>query len=313
LDTQVPLNTPVLHRFHLLPSLSMRRRENLAFLFFAMPNLLGVLLFTAIPVLVGFGLSFTDWNMLSDPKWVGLRNYQDLMADDLFWIGLKNTFYYSLMVIPGNMIVSLGLALALTSGLKGARLYRTIFFLPYISSVVAVALVWKWIMNPSFGIANSLLESLHLPTSGWFTEPGTALMSVAIVAIWQTAGYNMVLFMAGLNGIPRQMYEAAQLDGASGWQAFLHITLPLLMPTTFFVLITSLIGSFQVFTLVFNMTKGGPGNSTLVYVYQLWRNAFYYFKMGYASAMAYVLFLILVVITLLQVRFIGRRVNYDYV
>ena len=170
------------------PILSMRRRENLAFLAFVMPNLIGVLLFTAIPVIVGFGLSFTDWNMLSDPKWVGIQNYRDLMNDDLFWISLKNTLYYSLMVIPGNMVISLGLALALTSGLKGSRIYRTIFFLPYISSVVAVALVWKWIMNPSFGVANSILDFFGLHGSGWFTDPGTALISVAIVAIWQTAG-----------------------------------------------------------------------------------------------------------------------------
>jgi multiple sugar transport system permease protein len=299
-----------LFSLHVSPA---RRREWLAFLIFVSPNLIGVLLFTAVPVLVGLGLSFTNWNMLSDPKWVGLQNYRDLLDDDLFWIGLKNTVYYSLMVIPGNMIISLGLALALTSGLKGSRVYRTIFFLPYVSSAVAVALVWKWIMHPNFGVANSILEFFGLKGIGWFTDPSTALMSIAIVAIWQTAGYNMVLFMAGLNGIPRQLYEVAQLDGASGWRAFVHITLPLLMPTTFFVLITSLIGSFQVFTLVFNMTGGGPGNSTVVYVYQLWRNAFFYFKMGYASAMAYVLFLILLVITLLQVRLVGRRVNYDYV
>lgn len=308
-----PSHTRVRPLISFLPHLSMKRREHLAFLFFVTPNLLGVLLFTAVPVLVGFGISFTDWNMLSDPNWVGLQNYRDLLEDDLFWTSLKNTFYYSLMVIPGNMIVSLGLALALTSGLRGARIYRTIFFLPYISSAVAIALVWKWIMHPTFGVANSIIEFFGLQGSGWLTDADTALISVAIVAVWQIAGYNMVLFMAGLNGIPRQLYEAAELDGASGWRRFIYITLPLLMPTTFFVLITSLIGSFQVFTLVFNMTEGGPGDSTVVYVYQLWRNAFQYFKMGYASAMAYVLFLILLVITVLQVRFIGRRVNYDYV
>lgn len=293
---------------------SRKRREWLAFLVFAGPNMISVLVFTLIPVIVGFGLSFTDWNMLSAPTFVGFANYIELLTDDpLFWLSLKNTAVYSLMVIPFAIAISMALAIALNSKIRGKGFYRTMIFLPYVTSAVAVALVWKWFLHPDFGVVNAILRPLGVPKLGWYTDPDMALLSVAIVAVWQSAGYYMILFLAGLQGIPKQLYEAASLDGASPWQSFRHITFPLLMPTTFFVLIMSLIASFQVFTLIFNMTSGGPGNATLVYVYQLWENAFTYFKMGYASAMAYILFMIMLLITAIQVRFMGRRVSYDYV
>jgi multiple sugar transport system permease protein len=265
-----------------------------------------------IPVIAGFVISFTDWDMLSTPEFIGVDNYVELLTDDpLFWLTLKNTLTYSLIVIPGSIVVSLALALALTTKIKGVGIYRTIYFLPYISSTIAISLVWKWIMHPDFGILNGFLGLFGVPKLGWLQDRSMALFSVALVAIWHSAGYNMTIFLAGLKGIPQSYYEAAEIDGASYWQRFRHITVPLLTPTLFFVLIISLIGSFQVFNLVYIMTEGGPGNSTQVYVYYLWENAFSFFRMGYASAMAYILFLIMLVITLFQVRLLGRRVNYD--
>jgi multiple sugar transport system permease protein len=172
-----------------------------------------------------------------------------------------------------------------------------------------MALVWKWIFHPDYGILNAALHTVGLPAPNWLTSPSTALVSIAIVSIWQTAGYNMVLFLAGLRAIPRDYYEAAALDGATRWTAFWSITMPLLMPTTFFVTTTSIISSFQVFNLIYVMTKGGPGNSTSVLVYYLWENGFSFFKMGYASALAYVLFLIILAVTLLQVRLLGSSRN----
>ena len=290
----------------------LKRREWLAAAVFLAPNMIGLTVFIVIPVIAGFFISFTEWDMLSAPEFIGVDNYVELLTDDrLFWITLRNTLVYSLFVIPGSIVISLLLALALNTRIRGVGIYRTIYFLPYVSSTIAISLVWKWIMHPDFGILNGFLSLFGAPKLGWLQDRNMALLSVAIVAIWHSAGYNMTIFLAGLKGIPRTYYEAAQIDGATYWQRFWRITFPLLTPTLFFVLVISLIGSFQVFNLVYIMTEGGPGNSTQVYVYYLWENAFSYFRMGYASAMAYILFLIMLAITLFQVRLLGRRVNYD--
>ena len=290
----------------------LKRREWLAATIFLAPNMIGLTVFIVIPVIAGFVISFTDWDMLSAPEFIGFDNYVELLTDDpLFWLTLKNTVVYSLFVIPGSIIISLALALALNTKIKAVGIYRTIYFLPYISSTIAISLVWKWIMHPDFGILNGFLGLFGVPRLGWLQDRNMALFSVALVAIWHSAGYNMTIFLAGLKGIPKTYYEASEIDGASYWQRFRHITFPLLTPTLFFVLILSLIGSFQVFNLVYIMTQGGPGNATQVYVYYLWENAFSFFRMGYASAMAYILFLIMLVITLFQVRLVGRRVHYD--
>jgi ABC-type sugar transport system permease subunit len=276
--------------------------------------MIGLVVFILIPVIAGLLISFTDWDILSAPEFIGVDNYIELLTDDpLFWHTLKNTVLYSLVVIPGGMIVSLGLALALSGKIRGVGIYRTIYFLPYVCSTVSIALVWRWIYQPDFGVLNAIFSSVGLPRLGWLTDRNMALFSVALVAIWHSMGYNMVIFLAGLKSIPAMYYEAAQIDGASPPQHFRFITLPLLTPTIFFVLTISLIASFQVFGMVYVMTDGGPGDSTQVYVFYLWQNAFTYFRMGYASAMAYILFLIMLLITLMQVRLLGRRVNYDIV
>jgi len=282
------------------------RRDWFAAFVFLLPNLVSIGLFTLIPVVAGFFLSFTNWDMLSDPQWVGLENYQDILKDRQFWNALRNTAIYTLIVIPGGLTVSMLLALALNSKIKGTAIYQAIFFLPYVSSTVAIALVWKWIYHPDYGVLNAMLRAVGLPGVDWLTNPSVALISVAIVQIWQTAGYNMVLLLAGLRAIPKDYYEAARIDGASPWTIFWSITVPLLMPTIFFVTTISIIASFQVFNLIYVMTGGGPGNSTKVYVFYLWENGFSFFKMGYASALAYVLFVIILAITLIQAPFLGR-------
>jgi ABC-type sugar transport system permease subunit len=279
---------------------------------FLTPSLIGLVLFLLIPILGGFALSFTKWDLLSRPVWVGLDNYKTALTDPLFWLSLKNTLVYAAITIIVGVPLSLGLALAVDVRLRGITVFRTIYFIPVVASTISAALVWKWIFQPEMGALNTVLRFFGLPTPMWLGDPKTALLSVAIVAIWLTLGYNMIIFLAGLNSIPAHLYDAASIDGAVGAKAFWYITLPLLMPTLLFVLVMSVIGSFQVFGQVFVMTtNAGPGNATLVYVYYLWQNAFAWFKMGYASALAYLLFLIILAITILQMKFFGRRVNYD--
>lgn len=293
--------------------MKQRRKDDslTAFLFLA-PSLVGFIVFMVFPVVGGFILSFTDWDMLSAPRYAGLSNYKTLITDPLFFTSLKNTLVFSLIEIGGGIPISLGLALLVNSKRRGIEIFRTIFFIPVVVSSVAASLVWKWIFQPDYGVLNTLLKFLHLKPLLWLGDPSTALLSVAIVSIWMGMGYNMVLFLAGLKGIPAHLHEAAQIDGANAMQRFWHITLPLLTPTLFFVLVMGIINSFQVFGQVFVMTENaGPGNSTLVYVYYLWQNAFCWFKMGYASALAYVLFVIIFIVTLIQMKFLGQRVTYE--
>jgi multiple sugar transport system permease protein len=262
-------------------------------------------------LVAGLFISFTNWDMLSSPRIVGLSNYVQLVQDPFVWLSLKNTLYYSALTIPGIIITSLALALAVNRAVFVSKVYRTMFFIPVVSSMVAVALMWKWVYNEQFGLLNWLLSQLGLSGLGWLSDPSLAMLSVALVAVWKSMGYYMVLFLAGLQGIPEHLYEAATIDGAGPWRRFWSITLPLLSPTMFFVVIISVIGSFQVFDQVYVMTQGGPGNSTLVFNYYLYQNAFEFFRMGYASALAYVLFALIFVVTLLQVKFINKRVHYE--
>ena len=279
---------------------------------FISPNFIAFLIFVAGPVIAGLILSFTEWDLLSDPVFVGIDNYQTLLTDDaLFWKSMGNTVYYSVLTVPTGIVVSLGLALMLNQPLQGVRFYRSLYFIPVVSSSVAVALVWKWFYNAEFGVLNWLLDLVNLPPQNWLTDQSWAMPSVAITVIWKTMGYNMVIFLAGLQDVPKSLHEAAAIDGANAWKRFWYITLPLLRPHLFFVMVVSIIGSFQAFDLVYVMTGGGPGNATLVYNYHIWQNAFQFFKMGYASAMAYILFLLIFVITLVQVRYLGRRTYYE--
>lgn len=280
---------------------------------FIMPNFLSFLVFMVFPIVFSFCMSFTNWDLLSDAKFIGFDNYVKLFTKDtMFLKSLGNTLLYSVYTIPLGMMCSLGLAVLLNSKrIRGVNFFRSVFFLPHVCMLAGVALVWKWFYNADFGVLNYILEVLDLPPQKWLTDRNLALPSIAIMAVWKSAGYNMVIILAGLQGIPRYLYEAASLDGATGFHQFWSITLPLLMPTLFYILITSTISSFQVFDAVMVMTKGGPANATMVYNYYLYQNAFTYFKMGYASAMGYILFMMIFVVTLLQMKVMGKRVSYE--
>ena len=277
---------------------------------FLAPSFAVLLVFIFVPLAFSLYLSVHQWNVISAAKpFVGLDNFRELFGDRLFWKAFVNTALYTLHV-PVGMALALLIAVLLNQDIRGVNLWRALFFLPSISSLVAVAMVWQWIYHPEFGLANYTLRLLGLSKMGWLTNPSTSLISVMIVNIWIGIGYQMVIFLAGLKSIPSAFYESARIDGANAWQRFRHITLPLLRPTTFFVLVTSVIGSFQVFTLIFVMTEGGPLHSTDVVVYHIYQNAYDYLKMGYASAMAWLLFLVILAITWAQFRFLGKKVSY---
>jgi multiple sugar transport system permease protein len=277
---------------------------------FLAPSFLLLTIFIFAPLCFSFYLGFHQWNVVSPAKpFVGVENFQSLLTDKIFWNALKNTAVYSLHV-PIGMAVSLVVALMMNRKFRGVNFLRTLFFLPSVSSFVAIALVWQWMYHPQFGLANYLLGFFGLPPLSWLREPSTALLSIMLVSIWMGVGYQMVIFLAGLQSIPHEFYEAAITDGANAWQRFWKITLPLLKPTTFFILVTSMIGSFQVFAFVYVMTEGGPLHSTDVVVYHIYQNAWEYLKMGYASAMSWVLFLIIMIATWVQFKFLGKRVEY---
>jgi len=277
---------------------------------FLAPSFVILLVFVFVPLAFSLYLSVHQWNVISAAKpFVGLGNFRALLGDRLFWNAFLNTILYTLHV-PAGMALALLIAVLLNRDIRGSHVWRAVFFLPSISSLVAVAMVWQWIYHPEFGLANYTLRLLGLSKLGWLTNPATALLSVMIVNIWIGLGYQMVIFLAGLKGIPAELYESARVDGAGAWQRFRHITLPLLRPTTFFVLVTSVIGSFQVFTLIFVMTEGGPLRSTDVVVFHIYQSAYDYLKMGYASAMAWILFLVILAITWIQFRFLGKQISY---
>jgi multiple sugar transport system permease protein len=289
----------------------LRRREAWAGLLFVLPNTLGLLLFYALPVVAAFVLGFMSWDLIQRPQWVGLGNYGALLQDPLFWISLRNTVIYTVVSVPLSIVLSLLLAVALNTGLREKHLYRIAYFMPYVSMPVALALIWKWIYDPQMGLIDNILGALNLPQPPWLTDTGWALPSLIVMAIWGSLGYNMIIFLAGLQGISPELYEAASIDGARGFSRFWHITVPLISPATFFVLVISMINSFQVFDQVYIMTAGGPGDATRVMGLMIYQNAFQYFKMGYAAAFAWALFALVLVVTVVQVIGQKRWVHYE--
>jgi multiple sugar transport system permease protein len=288
-------------------------RDTINGLLFIAPWLVGLLVFTLYPILASFYYSFTEYDIVSPPKFVGLANYQALLTTDpLFYKGVRNTLFYAAVAIPLNISVAIGVALLLNMRVRGMAFYRTIFFLPSIVPDIASALLWAWILNPQFGLANGLLRRLGLPTIGWLTDPAWSKPSLAMIGLWGF-GASVVIFLAALQDIPQHLYEAAELDGANTPRKVWHVTLPMLTPTIFFNLVLGVIGSFQYFTTAYVLTngEGGPASSTLFYALLLYRNAFKYFKMGYASAMAWLLFAFILVITLIIFKTSGRWVYYE--
>jgi multiple sugar transport system permease protein len=277
---------------------------------FLAPSLLHLTVFILTPIVFAGYLSLHRWDVIvPDKPYVGLDNFREMFSDDSFWNALKNTFLYTLNV-PLGMIVSLAVALMMNRRFKGIAFLRALYFLPSVTSFVAISLVWMWIYHPTFGVANFLLQLVGLGPSAWLNSTNTAMVSLIIFSVWLGLGYQMIIFLAGLQGIPEELHDAARIDGSGSWNRFWHITLPLLKPTTFFILTTSMIGSFQVFTSIYVMTAGGPVGSTDVIVYHIYQSAWEQLRMGYASAMSWVLFVIIVIATWIQFKLLGRHVEY---
>jgi multiple sugar transport system permease protein len=256
-------------------------------------------------------LSLTKWDLIGKAKFIGFKNYTSIFHDEDFWAALVHTVYFIIGYLPLVLLISLAIALLLNRKLKGIVVFRAIYFLPVVSSWVAVSMIWKWLLNPQYGVINYLLSLIGITGPAWLQDPKWAMFSVILASVWKDIGFVMVMFLAGLQGISEDYYEAAEIDGANPWQRFLKITVPLLAPTTFFVLIISMINSFQVFPQVWIMTQGGPAGATSVLVEQIYKNAFGYFKMGYASALSWVLFIIIFLFTFVQSRMQKRWAQYD--
>ncbi|MEV0614261.1 sugar ABC transporter permease [Nonomuraea sp. NPDC050404] len=289
----------------------MRRRNTMWGLVFTAPAIIGLLWFTAYPVLASLYYSFTSYTLVNPPEWIGLANYTDLLTDQVWWSSLWNTLYIVVWSVPLGIAVALGLALLLNMGVGGRSIYRTVFYLPTIVPAVASAVLWMYIFDPQYGLLNDALAKVGLTGPGWLSDPDWAKPALIVMSAWGV-GNLMVIMLAGLQDVPATLQEQAASDGAGWLSRFRHVTLPYVSPHMLFALVTGLIGGFQFFTPVYVMTggTGNPAGSTLVSGLYLYQNAFQYFKVGYASAIAWVLFAIVAAITVATFRLVGRRVYY---
>ncbi|WP_442574608.1 carbohydrate ABC transporter permease [Microbacterium sp. F51-2R] len=286
----------------------LRLRSTLIGWSFILPNFLGFALLTLVPVVTLFYMSFTNWNVFGKADWIGLANFQRLLGDGSFRISVLNTLYYSVMHIPLTIVVSLGLALLLNNKLRGIAFFRTAAFFPYITSIVAIAVVWNLLFSPDYGPINQILRFIGFENPpGWLTSSEWAMPAVVIVSTWRDMGYYMILFLAGLQTVPRELHEAARVDGANVFQRFFNVTLPCLRPTMFFVTVMLTINSFKIFDLILVMTNGGPGQATLVLSQFIYKKGFEESQFGYASAAAVALFLLCIVVTIVQFFWNKRR------
>jgi multiple sugar transport system permease protein len=276
------------------------------------PSFLVLAVFIYFPVVFTLYLSFQRWRLLRGPaSFAGLANYQFMLTSEDFWQALRNTFYFAAGAIPTGMALALLIAMLLNRPLRGVALYRTAYFIPVITSMVAVSVVWLWIYHPDVGLMNWLLGLVGLGPVRWLNEPGPAMPALIIMSVWKGLGYNVIIYLAGLQNVPQHLFEAARIDGANRWQLFRHITWPLVTPTSFLIFIMAVINSFQSFTQVHVMTQGGPLGATTVIVYYLYQQAFQQFNMGYGSAVAMALFVIILALTLIQMKVLGPRVHYQ--
>jgi multiple sugar transport system permease protein len=280
----------------------MRRNEELAGWLFASPWILGFLLFTAGPMLISAGFAFSEYNLLQPAQWVGTANIEKaLTGDPLVWQSLKVTTIYAFVSVPLQIVFGLIIALLLNTNIRGLQYYRTIYYLPSVLSGVAVALLWRWIYAPNYGLINAFLAGFGIQGPGWLSDARWALPSLIGMSLWHVGG-GIVIYLAGLQGVPTETYEAAEVDGAGWLTRFWHVTIPLITPVLFYQLIIGIITALQVFTQALIMTNGGPHDSTLFFVLYLYRNAFQFFKMGYASVLAWILFFYILLLTLLVYR-----------
>ena len=275
------------------------KQDRMGRLFVAPPVIL-FLLFTLLPMIMAIGLSFTKYDVINPPRLVGLANFRKMIKDEFFWIALKNSCVYTWMYVPAGLLLSLGAAMFLNADQKMVGLFRTLFYLPVLSSTVATATLWFWILNPQLGLLNGILELFGISGKAWLYDSKLAMFSIVLMSLWAGFGGNMMIFLAGLKGIPPIYYEAAKIEGASKWQMFTKITMPSITKTTFLVSTMLIIGTFQVFDQAFVLTKGGPGNATITIVYYIYNNGFKNLDMGYASSISLVLFAIILVMTVIN-------------
>ncbi|NGP46426.1 sugar ABC transporter permease [Bacillaceae bacterium SIJ1] len=288
----------------------MTRRKTLFWLcVFLLPNLLGFLMFVGVPIVSSLVISFTNWDLLGEIQFTGLENYTRLVQDPEFWRSFGNTLFFIIGYLPLVLIFGLASALLLNQQMRFRPFFRATFFLPVITSWVAVSLIWKWLYNPEYGLINYVLSVIGIDGPQWLNDPDTAMIGIILASAWKDIGFVMVLYLGGLQNISSSYYEAASIDGAGKLRQLLSITIPLLAPTTFFVTIISLINSFQVFDQVMIMTEGGPGGSTIVMVQNIYNHAFRYYEMGYASAMSWMLFIVIFICTWIQMKFQDRGVK----
>ncbi len=277
---------------------------------FVLPVVLYVAVVHFLPIASSLYLSFTRYTILSRPVWVGLANYARLLTDDpLFWRAMRNTAQYALEVLPLNIAISVGLALLVNKATHGVVLFRTLFYMPVVTSIIAVSMMWLWLYEPRSGLLNLLLDRLGLGPVQWLGNPALALHSLVLMRVWRGVGWNMVIYLAGLKGIPQEYYEAAEMDGASALQKFTHITWPALKPVTYYVIVMGLISTFQTFGEVYAMTAGGPLDSTTTVAYLIYQRAFQYYEMGEAASMAFTLFLVIFGLSLINVRYFQSRME----
>lgn len=284
--------------------------ENIAGYLFILPSTILLLAFIIYPLISSFYNSFTSWNLITDARFVGLRNYTELVKDGEFWKSLGNTLLYAVIIIPFSLVFGFVLAFLIQKPGRMNVIYRTMYFIPRVTSMVAMSSVWLFLYNPQYGFFNTVLSQLGLPTVRWLNEPSSALISVAIIIIWRTIGYATVLFLSGLQNISQSVLEAAELDGVKGLKRIRYIDLPLVSPTSFMLLILITIDSLKLFTTIDVMTQGGPANSTQNLVVMLYRYAFQKYQIGYASAVSVILFILILAINMLQMR-LEKKVVYE--
>lgn len=286
-----------------------RTRDTIAFFLFISPWLIGFVVFTIVPMLASLFISFTDWNILTPPVWSGAKNFQTIFSDPLFYKSIQVTLTYTLFSVPLNIILSIFVAMLLNNALPGMRLFRTIFYLPAIVSGVVISVIWLWIYNPDYGLINGFLAMFGIEGPGWVYDENWALPSLIIMSLWGI-GTNIVLYLAGLQSISTEFYEAAHIDGANFWQRLIYITLPSMSPVLLFTTLTGIINSLQTFTQAFVMTDGGPNNATNFYAFYIYNNAFVWRKMGEACAQAWILFIIIFILTMITLKVSNGHVHY---
>jgi multiple sugar transport system permease protein len=286
----------------------INEQQNIAYLFILLPVIL-LIVFAIIPILMALYYSFTDYNIIETPHWIGFENFTRIFRDEFFFISLKNTVIYTLLYVPLGLAVALGTAVLLNKKFKSVGLFRTFFYLPVLCSSVATATIWYWLLNPQYGLINQLLRLIGINGPAWLYSSNWAMTAIVIMSVWMSFGGNMMIFLAGLQGINPALYEAADIEGASSWQKFISITWPQLSKTTFLVTTQLIISAFQVFDQAYMLTQGGPGNSTITLVYYIYNKGFGGLEMGYASALSFLLFLLIFVFSLVNMKFTNKETN----